>query len=273
VAANVDKALVRRGFAIPATEDLERAQEIAARVEELGYSSIWSNDTPGADGIVTAAAMADATGRLRVGVGVVAVHRRSPQEIADVVRELEIPLERLVLGVGSGSSPTPIRTVREAVAALRDLLGPDLQVGVAAMGPQMCRLAGEVADTVLFNWMVPERIQWAKARVAQGAKRAGRYGLPELASYVRCATGEGAVDRVAAEAAKYNGYPAYTRHFTAMGVPLAGVGVTDQSGDYTSRLADYDSVLDEVVVRALPESESVTSTLAVAEASAPVNRT
>lgn len=262
-----------RGFAIPATEDLERAQEIAARVEALGYSSIWSNDTPGADGIVTAAAMADATENLRVGVGVVAVHRRPPQEIAEVVRELEIPLERLVLGVGSGSSPTPIRTVRDAVAALRDLLGPELRVGVAAMGPQMCRLAGEVADTVLFNWMVPKRLAWARARVAEGAGRSRRNDLPELTAYVRCAIGGGAAERVAAEASKYNGYPAYTRHFTAMGVPLADVGVTDQTGDYPSRLADYDSVLDEVVVRALPKSESVTSTLAVAEASAPVKRT
>jgi hypothetical protein len=141
------------------------------------------------------------------------------------------------------------------------------------MGPQMCRLAGEVADTVLFNWMVPGRLVWAKARVAEGVKRSGRYDPPEMAAYVRCAVGGGATGRVAAEAAKYNGYPAYTRHFAAMGVPLDSVGVTDQSGDYPSRLADYDSVLDEVVVRALPESESVASTLAVAEASAPVNRT
>lgn len=261
-----------RGFAIPATGDLERAQEIATRAEALGYSSLWSNDTPAADGIITAAAMADATDNLRVGVGVVAVHRRPPQEIAEVVRELEIPLERLVLGVGSGSSPTPIGSVRNAVAALRDLLGPDLRVGVAAMGPQMCRLAGEVADTVLFNWMVPARLVWAKARVAEGAKRSGRHGMPELAAYVRCAIGEAAGERVAAEAAKYNSYPAYTRHFTGMGVPLGDVGVTDRSGDYPARLTDYDSVLDEVVVRALPESESVASTLAVAEASAPVRR-
>lgn len=262
-----------RGFAIPATADLEWAQQVATRVEELGYTTIWSNDTPGADGIATAAAMADATDALRVGVGVVAAHRRPPEEIAAVIRELEMPLERLVLGVGSGSSPTPIATVRDAVSDLRDLLGPDPQIGVAAMGPQMCRLAGEVADTVLFNWMVPKRIEWAKRRVAEGARRSGRDGVPEFAAYVRCAIGSGAVDRVAAEAAKYNRYPAYTRHFTSMGVPLGRVGLTDESGDYTARLTDYDSVLDEVVVRALPESESVTSTLAVAEASAPVNRT
>jgi alkanesulfonate monooxygenase SsuD/methylene tetrahydromethanopterin reductase-like flavin-dependent oxidoreductase (luciferase family) len=264
---------VSRGFAIPAAGDLERAQEIAARVEQLGFSSIWSNDTPAADGIVTATAMADATERIRVGVGVVAVDRRPPEEIESQIRELEIPLDRLVLGVGAGSSRTPIATVREAVAALRNLLGPEPLVAVAAMGPRMCRLAGEVADIVLFNWMVPARITWAKDRVAEGAGRAERDGLPRTACYVRCAIGDGAVDRVAGEASKYNGYPAYTRHFSAMGVPLAAVGVTGEAEGFTSKLADYDRVLEEVVVRALPASESVTSTLAVAEASAPVNRT
>lgn len=257
----------RRAFAIPATGDVERAQQIAARVEELGYSSIWSNDTPGADGILTAAVMADATESIRVGVGVVAVNRRPPGEVVDALRELEIPLDRLVLGVGAGSSDTPLKTVRGAVAELRDLLGPEPRIAIAAMGPRMCRLAGELADTVLFNWMVPERITWAKLRVAEGARRSGRDGLPEMAAYVRAAIGDGAPDRVAAEAAKYNTYPAYTRHFEAMGVPLAAVGVTDAEPGYAARLSDYDSVLDEVVVRALPASDSISATLAVAEAS------
>ncbi len=256
-----------RGFAIPATGDGKRARQVAARVEELGYESIWSNDTPGADGIRTASMMAGATESIRVGIGVVAVSRRTPAEIAEAVRDLKIPPNRLVLGVGSGSSRAPIRTVREAVAGLRDLLGPEPRIAVAAMGPRMCRLAGEVADTVLFNWMVPARIEWAKKRVAEGAGRSGREDLPQMASYVRAAIGKGAERRVLAEASNYNTYPAYHRHFSAMGVPLGTVGVTDAEEGYAARLADYDSVLDEVVVRALPASDSIAATLAVAEAS------
>jgi alkanesulfonate monooxygenase SsuD/methylene tetrahydromethanopterin reductase-like flavin-dependent oxidoreductase (luciferase family) len=258
-----------RAFGIPATRDEVRAGQIAAGVEDLGYSSIWSNDTPGADGIATAANMAEATVSIRVAVGVVAVDRRPPIEIVKAIRDLQIPLDRLVLGIGAGSSPEPLTAVREGFAELRDLLGPEARIGVAAMGPRMCRLAGEVADTVLFNWMLPERIAWATRRVAEGAARSGREDRPELAAYVRAAVGEGAVNRIAHEAAKYNGYPAYTRHFKAMGAPPASVGVSDEGGGYTPRLADYDKVLDELVVRALPASESVASTLAVAEASAP----
>ncbi|HEX2179897.1 MAG TPA: LLM class flavin-dependent oxidoreductase [Actinomycetota bacterium] len=258
-----------RAFGIPATRDFERAGRIAAGVEDLGFSTIWSNDTPAADGIVTAANMAEATESIRVAVGVVAVDRRPPAEIVRAVRDLEIPLDRFLLGVGAGSSRDPLRLVRGAVSELRDSLGPEARIGLAAMGPRMCRLAGEIADTVLFNWMLPERITWARQRVAEGADRSGREDLPEMAAYVRAAVGEGAGERIATEAAKYNGYPAYTRHFKAMGAPVASVGVIDAGAGYLADLADYDKVLDEVVVRALPASDSIASTLAVAEASRP----
>ncbi len=261
-----------RGFGIPATANTGKAQQIATGVEGFGYSTIWTNDTPAADGIWTAANMADATERIRVGIGVVAVDRRSPHEVARAIRDLEIPLDRLVLGVGAGSSATPLIIVRKAVEELRDTLGAEPRIAVAAMGPLMCRLAGELADTVLLNWMVPERIAWARAHIFKGSRRSSRTELPEVAAYVRAAIGEGAADRIAAEAAKYNTLPAYTRHFTAMGAPLGSVGVSDGNGTYAQGLSDYDRVLDEVVVRALPASDSVGPTLAVAEASAPVKR-
>lgn len=264
---------MRRAFGIPATADAERAEEIAAVAEKLGYSTIWTNDTPAADGLTTAAHMAEATESIRIGVGVVAVDRRPPESVVKAVRDLELPLDRLVLGVGAGSSAAPLIVVRRAVEKLRDTLGPEPRIAVAAMGPLMCLLAGEVADTVLLNWMLPERIQWAKGHVARGSRRSGRDDPPEVAAYVRAAIGVGAGERIAREAAKYNSYPAYTRHFAAMGAPLKSVGVSDEDGGYAARLADYDRVLDEVVVRALPASDSVASTLAVAEASAPVKRT
>jgi len=260
------------GFGIPATGDARRAGEIAVRVEQLGYSTIWTNDTPAADGLLTAAHMADATETIRIGIGVVAVDRRPSEEIAESVRELELPLDRLVLGVGAGSSAAPLIIVRKAVEELRDLLGPEPRLAVAAMGRLMCMLAGEVADTVLLNWMVPRRIEWAASQVAKGSRRSGRDDMPRLAAYVRAAIGNGATERIGREAARYNRYPAYARHFSAMGERFEAVGVSDEKGDYPRRLADYDRVLDEVVVRALPASDSVASTLAVAEASAPAGR-
>lgn len=259
-----------RGFGIPATADEARVHRVAAEVERLGYTSIWTNDIPKADGLLTAALMVEATSTLRVGVGVLAIDRRPPAEIATEIERLGLPLDRLLLGIGCGRSAKPIAAVRDAVAELRELVGPDLNLGMAAMGPQMCRLAGRIADFVLFNWMVPERIEWASEQVRLGAAKEPSSPLPRRLAYIRVATEPGAQNRLHQEAAKYDSFPAYHSHFQAMGVPLPQVGIAAEADKVHSELAPYGRVLDEGVVRALPDSESVESTLAAAQASAPV---
>lgn len=260
---------MRRGFGIPATHDAERARRIAAECERLGYSSVWSNDIPNADGIETAAHMAQSTERIRLGVGVVPCDRRPAREVAALVSRLEIPLERLVLGLGAGQSMRPLKTVKEAAAILREELGPALKIGFAALGPQMCELAGRLADLVLFNWMLPERIVWADAFVKAGEAKRKIPGRVERAAYIRVSLEPGGTDRLKAEAVKYNRMPAYHRHFEAMGAPLESVGVAAPIEEIPARLAAYDSVLDEAIVRALPALDSVESTLALAQAAAP----
>ena len=58
------------------------------------------------------------------------------------------------------------------LAGRRDL--PDAPVYMAALGPQMLRLAGEIADGALLNWATPERIAESRARIDEGSARAGR---------------------------------------------------------------------------------------------------
>ena len=260
---------MRRGFGIPATHDAERARTVAAECERLGYSSIWSNDIPNADGIATAGHMARSTQNLRLGVGVVPCDRRPAREVAQLVRTLEIPLERLVLGLGAGQSKRPLKTVKEAAGILREELGPALTIGVAAMGPQMCELAGRLADLVLFNWMLPERIVWADSFVKAGEARREISGRVDRAAYIRVSMEPGGSGRVEAEAGRYNRIPAYRRQFEAMGAPLVSVGVAGTAEEIPARLAAYDSVLDEAIVRALPALDTVESTLALAQAAAP----
>ena len=50
-----------RGFGVAAGLDPEIATPLAARCEELGYGSVWSNDTPFAEGLETLAAFAEDT--------------------------------------------------------------------------------------------------------------------------------------------------------------------------------------------------------------------
>ncbi len=62
----------------------------------------------------------------------------------------------------------------------------------------MCRLAGEVADGVLFNWLTPEYARESAERVREGAA-AARRPAPRLYAYVRVALGPGAADRLQEE--------------------------------------------------------------------------
>ena len=51
---------------------------------------------------------------------------------------------------------------------------PRTPVYLGALGPEMCRLAGELADGVCLNWCNPERIAWSRERIAEGAAKSGR---------------------------------------------------------------------------------------------------
>jgi alkanesulfonate monooxygenase SsuD/methylene tetrahydromethanopterin reductase-like flavin-dependent oxidoreductase (luciferase family) len=69
---------------------------------------------------------------------------------------------------------------------------PPPRIYLAALGPKMCELAGEVADGVLLNWIPPSAVPSSLSHVEAGAKRAGRsLADVDVAVYVRtCVTDE-----------------------------------------------------------------------------------
>jgi alkanesulfonate monooxygenase SsuD/methylene tetrahydromethanopterin reductase-like flavin-dependent oxidoreductase (luciferase family) len=59
-------------------------------------------------------------------------------------------------------------------------------VYLAALGPQMLRLAGETADGALLNWATPERIAASRAEIDAGAARGDRDpGTVPMTMYIR----------------------------------------------------------------------------------------
>ena len=57
---------------------------------------------------------------------------------------------------------------------------------LAALGPQMLRLAGEIADGALLNWATPGRIAVSRERIDAGAAWAGREpGAVPMTMYIR----------------------------------------------------------------------------------------
>jgi alkanesulfonate monooxygenase SsuD/methylene tetrahydromethanopterin reductase-like flavin-dependent oxidoreductase (luciferase family) len=232
----------------------------------LGYDELWSNDVPGASGLDTLAAAAEATNRLRLAVGVIALSEASPDTIAERVARSGLRADRLTVGVGSGTGRS-LEAVRSGVSALRDLL-PGHAIGLAAVGPRMAELGGAVADVVLLNWAGPRLATERRQVVEAGAAPAGR-PAPRIAAYVRVAVGRGAGERLASEQARYVGYGGSYRRVidaqVASGESVIGV-VAEEPGGVAPAVADYRSVLDTVVIRGLPTEDTLEAWLDIARA-------
>ena len=76
-----------------------------------------------------------------------------------------------LIGMGLGAPGWP----QSASLGVEDL--PPVPVYLAALGPQMLRLAGETADGVLLNWATPSASRpagrgWTRAPLARDAARA-----------------------------------------------------------------------------------------------------
>jgi alkanesulfonate monooxygenase SsuD/methylene tetrahydromethanopterin reductase-like flavin-dependent oxidoreductase (luciferase family) len=255
-----------RGFALYAGVAPDVIRAAAREAEAAGYTSFWVNYPGPVDGLAALALAAAETSRIALGVGVIPLHTHGPDRIVADVRANALPLDRLLLGVGS-PNPASLARVREGIAALRAELRTQLYV--AALGPRMCHLAGEVADGVLLNWLTPEHARTSGEWVRAGAQAAQR-PPPRLAAYVRVAVGALSVARTEAEGARYDAIPAYAAHFVRMGVsPVATAVAAATAADVPGALARWEPVLDDVVVRALTPQDTLEQILAVLRAARP----
>jgi alkanesulfonate monooxygenase SsuD/methylene tetrahydromethanopterin reductase-like flavin-dependent oxidoreductase (luciferase family) len=257
-----------RAFGVAAGLDPDVARPLAARCAELGYESMWSNDHPGAKGLETLAEFAAAAPDLDLGVGVIALDRTPPEQIAADIERLGLDRAKLWLGVGAGFAEKPLTRMRDALPELREQL-PDVRLVLAAMGPKMCALAGSSYDGAFFNWMTPEFAARSREKVEAGAAQAGRE-TPPIFGYVRTAVGPDAPERLAKEESFYRDLHAgYRNHFARLGAPRGTVGVAaTDAADAQRQLAEYEGPLDTIVVRGLA-SATVEAMTAVAEAAAP----
>jgi alkanesulfonate monooxygenase SsuD/methylene tetrahydromethanopterin reductase-like flavin-dependent oxidoreductase (luciferase family) len=256
-----------RGFALHAGTAPEVIEACAREAEGLGYRSFWVNyPGGGVDGLGVLALAARQTQRIELGVGVVPLHLRDAGSIADGVRALGLPLDRLLLGVGS-PNPGALDRVRRGVAALRRDL--PVRLVVAALGPRMCHLAGEVADAVLLNWLTPAHARRSAEWVRAGAGLARRPS-PRVLAYVRLALGSTAGARLREEGARYAAIPAYAAHFARMGTPplTTALAAPDAAG-VPALLDAWRGAVDEVIVRALPAGEGLAEHLELLRAARP----
>jgi alkanesulfonate monooxygenase SsuD/methylene tetrahydromethanopterin reductase-like flavin-dependent oxidoreductase (luciferase family) len=257
---------MRQGFALFAGIPADVIKAAAREAEAVSYSSFWVNHPGPVDGLAALAAAAKETRRVALGIGVIPLNTRGPQSIIEGVRANALPLDRLLLGVGS-PNPGALGRVRSGVAELRGAL--TAKIVVAALGPKMCELAGEVADVVLFNFVTPEHARASAELVRAGARKAGR-PVPTLYSYVRVALGAASRPRLQDEADRYGKIPAYADNFARMGVKPIDTTIMAETPDaLRAAIARWNGVVDELVLRAITPTDSVEETLALVRAAKP----
>ena len=244
----------KRGFGVAAGLPPEVCGPLASTCEETGYAAMFANDHPGAKGLETLAEFAKATDSLDLGVGVIALDRQSPAEIAADIDRLGLDPARLWIGLGAGFSKKPLTTMREMLPEVRKELD-GIRVVMAAMGPKMCALAGAEYDGAFFNWMTAGFADGARENVEAGAADAGRE-TPPVFGYVRTAIGDDAEARLAKEESFYRDlHQGYRSHFDRLGEPEGTVGVAAADPESAQEgLAAY-TALDVLVVRGLASAK------------------
>jgi alkanesulfonate monooxygenase SsuD/methylene tetrahydromethanopterin reductase-like flavin-dependent oxidoreductase (luciferase family) len=251
------------GFALFAATPPDVIRATAREAEALGYRSFWVNHPGKTDGLASLAAAAGVTTKVDLGVGVIPLNTRGPESIVDGVRTQNLPLTRLLLGVGS-PNPQSLQRVRDGVKALRAQL--QTRIVVAALGPKMCHLAGEVADGVLLNWVTPEHARRSADQVRAGAASAGRTA-PRIFSYVRLAMGAAAMPTLRQEADRYGAIPAYAANFERMGVkPIETTIAATSPQDVRAAIAKWSGAVDELIFRAIVANDTVDENLTLVRA-------
>jgi probable F420-dependent oxidoreductase len=196
-----------QGFAgLPVKEFIAAAREAEAR----GYHTAWTGEASGADAVTISTLVLSHTERLHMATGVLPVQTRTPVVLGLTAATLNhVAPGRFALGLGLSSrviveqwhglrfSPA-LEQIREAVTIIRAVASGERvnvegafyrvrnfrmtapppatppRIVLAALGPEMLELAGEIADGALLNWIPPETVPASIAHLEAGAKRAGR---------------------------------------------------------------------------------------------------
>ncbi len=226
------------------------ALDIASEADALGYSSVWVAEANAAEAMSLLGAVSQRAPHVGLGTGVVALQLRTPPLHAMAAATLQqlVGDRDVFLGIGISSPAVagqwhgaeygdrPIAQVREFVALVRECLSGEtvsfdgdfytvsrfrlgLRLGdhrpkivVAGLNEQMLRLAGEIADGVLLNYLPASLVPWCVEHVRKG-------GAAEIYAYVHCAVTDR--DRYAELARKdllnYAVVDAYANQFTRAG--------------------------------------------------------
>ena len=188
---------------------MDAIPELARLAEAHGFDCAWGGEANNKDPTVMLAAIAAVTSRLKIGSAVYHILGRTPATLALQAAGLdELSRGRFLLGIGS-SNPTiakwhgqvldhPLGRVHEYIDITRAALrgeklnfagkyftaqnfkiafkpsGRVIPIYLAAFGPKMTRLAGQISDGVLINMANPTEVRRIAAEARTGAQEVGK---------------------------------------------------------------------------------------------------
>jgi 5,10-methylenetetrahydromethanopterin reductase len=207
-AASMPTQPLRIGVASLIEHPIAQLAERAATLEGLGYDDIWVPDERLLRNVyISLAAVAGATSRVGLGTAVTNPYTRHPVITAAAIATIdEMSGGRATLALGAGGGlpaygierRDPVGTLRETIAIIRRLTAgesvtmsgkhfslldahldfpPVRQVPIylAARGPRILQLAGEVADGVIIGGFTSRSgLGFAQGLVERGLERGNR---------------------------------------------------------------------------------------------------
>lgn len=267
------------GLTIPLTGlPLAEHADLVRALPDLGYTDVWSSEVAGADAFTPLAVASQWAPSLRLGTAIVPVYTRGPALIAMSAATLAgLAPGRFVLGLGA-SSPVivqdwngipfdqPYRRTRDVLRFVRGALAGE-RVGkfrletapaqpppvlLAALRPQMLRLAGREADGAILNWL-------AASDVPRCVEAIGNPSADVVARIFVCPTADVEQARTVGKnlIAAYLTVPAYAafHDWLGRGEALREMHERWAARDRTGAAAAVpDEVADELVIHGEPES-------------------
>lgn len=197
--------------------------ELSPLIEQAGFGAFWKGESNSTDPLVLLSAIAARTSTLKLGTAIYHIYGRSAVTLGMQAATLQdLSGGRLLLGLGvanktiaswhNGVFNRPLRRAREFIDIVKMTAAgerveyegeiyntgkrfqlswkpdhPQFPIYLAALGPQMTRLTGKIADGVFINMGTPETIKEIAGRVREGAIEAGRDpNMIEIIAKVRC---------------------------------------------------------------------------------------
>jgi len=232
-------------------------QELAAQAEKNGFDAVWVPEGGGRDSLTALATIAMKTSTVKLGTGILPIFARTPTNTAMGAAGMAAVADgRFMLGLGVGHAPTvetrdgipfkqPMTRMRETIQIVKALLAGEevnfigkhfkltgasmgaatpktkVPIYIAALGPQMLEMVGELADGVLMNWTAVDYLGEAIGHIRRGAEKAGRdLSEIDIAGYVRVAVGDDLTasrDSLRRQVARYARNPFYRKFFAETG--------------------------------------------------------